>query len=42
MAVVAAGVSAQNVNVSKARFKQGDELNCTIPLHGCKYLKVWF
>lgn len=18
------------------------ELNCTIPLHGCRYLKVWF
>ena len=27
MAVVAAGVSAQNVNVSKARFKQGDDMN---------------
>ncbi len=27
MAFVAAGVSAQNVNVSKARFKQGDDMN---------------
>lgn len=31
MAVVAAGASAQDVSVSKARFKQGDDMNWAKP-----------
>ena len=31
MAVVAIGVSAQNVSVNKARFKQGDDLSWAKP-----------